>query len=559
MRSLTPSHGHRIRRQLIDIEWDAPGDSLQLKQQLEHFTRNQLLPKMEDLLDQVAGAAYWIRFDELVIDLGQLSYENWQAELLTKLRHELQSRLDDHRSSGDLNAAQSANKQSSEARSTSPNVLDQESEYPYSTESANDQHTELRYKAAIFFLEYGRLPSWSARQEAVGIHQALQNFTQRQWQATARLLERSADALHRLVAICDDTVLDQCLASVYRLSNGAGSMAYFAPFAKTHRHYRLWRIYYWQTLFNIAANPNATAAPALLRTLLLIGLALRQAIEQGATQSWLPAIDTQSGARTISSHLVTELPHPWRDWSTGLAGLGQPYRVLEPNLDRLFRRLLLGVDSAQLIGCGPSVSAADGRDAGASAPSLRQLPPSHVCSPSDVAKTSSIANIPQPLTLWGTGVVLAHPFLAELFGSLDLLEGTRFVDEAARHTGVELITYLCFGELAVEEYDLLLPKLLCQLPWQTPLVAIGLTEEQRQGCDELLLAMLKHWAALKTQSTDFLRQQFFWRRGSIKPVDQGWRLTIDRKAQDVLLDKLPWGVSVIRLPWMDDTLFTEWG
>jgi hypothetical protein len=29
-----------------------------------------------------------------------------------------------------------------------------------------------------------------------------------------------------------------------------------------------------------------------------------------------------------------------------------------------------------------------------------------------------------------------------------------------------------------------------------------------------------------------------------------WQLDVERKAQDILLSKLPWGLSHIHLPWM---------
>jgi hypothetical protein len=35
-------------------------------------------------------------------------------------------------------------------------------------------------------------------------------------------------------------------------------------------------------------------------------------------------------------------------------------------------------------------------------------------------------------------------------------------------------------------------------------------------------------------------------------------LTVERKAQDILLEKLNWNISVIQLKWMTCLLFVDW-
>ena len=37
-----------------------------------------------------------------------------------------------------------------------------------------------------------------------------------------------------------------------------------------------------------------------------------------------------------------------------------------------------------------------------------------------------------------------------------------------------------------------------------------------------------------------------------------WLLRVERRAEDGLLDRFPWGWSWIRLPWMDHPLQVEW-
>ena len=36
------------------------------------------------------------------------------------------------------------------------------------------------------------------------------------------------------------------------------------------------------------------------------------------------------------------------------------------------------------------------------------------------------------------------------------------------------------------------------------------------------------------------------------------KLYVERKGVDVLLESLPWTISIIKLPWMQDSLQVEW-
>jgi hypothetical protein len=49
------------------------------------------------------------------------------------------------------------------------------------------------------------------------------------------------------------------------------------------------------------------------------------------------------------------------------------------------------------------------------------------------------------------------------------------------------------------------------------------------------------------------------RAGKLSRVDDGWLLQIEQKGVDVLLSYLPWGIGLIKLPWMTELLYVEWG
>jgi hypothetical protein len=194
-----------------------------------------------------------------------------------------------------------------------------------------------------------------------------------------------------------------------------------------------------------------------------------------------------------------------------------------------------------------------------------QSPPNALGTPNRAGENpqqSTVPDIPskvdEEVFIDAAGMVILHPFLQELFRSLDLLEERQFRDVQSQRRAVALLTYLAFGEVPVQEYELLLPKLLTTWPWAAPLPPYDLTAAEQQACDQLMQAVLRHWSALRSSSPDWLRETFFWREGKLTPVDMGWRLTIEHRAQDILLNRLPWGIGVIRLPWMTDFLHVNW-
>jgi len=87
---------------------------------------------------------------------------------------------------------------------------------------------------------------------------------------------------------------------------------------------------------------------------------------------------------------------------------------------------------------------------------------------------------------------------------------------------------------------------------------IELSPFQKEACEELRLAILKHWEALKTNNTDVLCHEFLTREGKLTATEDKDRLYIQRKTQDILLDTLPWNVHLIKIPWKDNMLFVDW-
>ncbi len=159
----------------------------------------------------------------------------------------------------------------------------------------------------------------------------------------------------------------------------------------------------------------------------------------------------------------------------------------------------------------------------------------------------------------GAGIVLLHPYLPAFFKELGLLEGKAFRDEEAQRKGVRLLHFLTFGAEAPPEHQMAVAKILCGAPLHMPAdPAMRLTRQEEEEADNLLRAVIKHWKALGRTSPDGLRQGFLQREGRLEKQDMGWKLFVNRKTEDILVDRMPWGIGMIKLSWMEEVLKVEW-
>ncbi len=85
-----------------------------------------------------------------------------------------------------------------------------------------------------------------------------------------------------------------------------------------------------------------------------------------------------------------------------------------------------------------------------------------------------------------------------------------------------------------------------------------LLPHEREEADALLRAVLGHWRALKGTSVAGLRESFLQRRGWLEARGGASLLRVEPAPYDVLLGSLPWGMSLVRLPWMTAPLHVEW-
>jgi hypothetical protein len=157
------------------------------------------------------------------------------------------------------------------------------------------------------------------------------------------------------------------------------------------------------------------------------------------------------------------------------------------------------------------------------------------------------------------GLVLLHPFFSTYFNRLQMLDKGDFINADMRHRAVHLLQYLAFGTDNSEEHELVLNKLLCNMPVEESVLSgIELTEQEKRVSAELLNAVIAQWDKLKNSSPESLQVSFLQREGVLYKTDDTWNLRVEQRGYDVLLQTLPWGLGMIKTSWMTNFIAIEW-
>lgn len=159
----------------------------------------------------------------------------------------------------------------------------------------------------------------------------------------------------------------------------------------------------------------------------------------------------------------------------------------------------------------------------------------------------------------GAGLVFLWPFLPSLFTHLGLCFDGQFVDPPARHRAVGLLHHLATGDALPVEYQLTLAKVLCGLPDREPLYFDEpVTEAESAECHQLLVAAIAHATVLGDMSPADFRTLFLLRDGVLSPRAESLLLRIERTPHSALIERFPWPIRWIRLPWNPIPLYVDW-
>jgi hypothetical protein len=157
------------------------------------------------------------------------------------------------------------------------------------------------------------------------------------------------------------------------------------------------------------------------------------------------------------------------------------------------------------------------------------------------------------------GLVILWPFLERFFERLGLVTAQRFQDLPAVHRAVGLLQYLASADTSPPEYLLPLNKVLCGMALDAVwALDPPVTEAETEECHALLSAVIAHAPILHNMSLQGLRGTFLLCQGVLSARDGAWLLRVQRETYDVVLDRFPWSITWVKLPWMNTLLRVAW-
>jgi hypothetical protein len=156
------------------------------------------------------------------------------------------------------------------------------------------------------------------------------------------------------------------------------------------------------------------------------------------------------------------------------------------------------------------------------------------------------------------GLVLLAPYLPVLFERLGLVRAGQAPGLEAG-PAMDVLQALLSRDVPERLDARPLERIVCGLPLEGPLPPPRPLEPEATGVvEDLLRAVVARWSAIGNTSVDGLREAFLQREGILRRTEAGWRLEVAPRSYDMLLDRLPWGISVLRTRWMPEAVHVAW-
>lgn len=157
------------------------------------------------------------------------------------------------------------------------------------------------------------------------------------------------------------------------------------------------------------------------------------------------------------------------------------------------------------------------------------------------------------------GVIILWPFLSAYFARLGLTENNLFLSTIHQNRAVYLLQYLVYNSVNFSEYDLPLNKILVGMDLTSPVKPISpVTQDEKSLSASLLEGLKQNWPQMHSSSPLAIQETFFIRDGLLTLEDENVTVSVEKRGVDILLQSIPWNLSMINLPWIAAPLRVAW-
>lgn len=509
---------HLIHRQILDLRYsDESRAKVAMNQWSDRFHK-QWMPVLQEVLDELDRDGKWIRLDRVEIDLGKIGEKLSPEVLRQKLKDALKTQL----------LRQIPVSQSPLSKAEKPKSL-----FP--------QDDRKPLELVDYLLRNGRKPWWASHSKKEGIRSLI-----------LKILEEKPRELSNWLRPETFTPI-----MLFRLQNhlNHGEIQRLISLVFPDKRKEIEALVKSLILaFSPEVYPK-NKLEIILEKSFLEAFLLKKAFISNPVSKWIKTHFLKSSISSLDPEDYTVLlAELIQDSSQG----SFKTQVLEKVWKKWTQTPIFKKSISSSINPLKSHAIVKAKFLRTSQPDP-QLPNSEKGKKSDQGFKVEKMNLDETILISNSGLVLTAPFLPFFFKGLGLVENKQFVSKEAQNRAVLLLQALIDEEYSYDESDLILNKIICGIePSEAIEVSFSPTELEKEEIKNLLDSMVSQWTALKSTSGESMAKGFFPREGSLKRIGTGYQLTVPRLSIDILLNRLPWAISIIKLPWMNETLFTEW-
>ena len=504
-----------IRKQRLKVKTADESYAFTVRKQINDQLQYDLLPVYEAAFGEIQEDLF---IDKISIDLGICKPQELNTQLPLKLKHALESWLVEEKRSGRWHQMRSGFKENN-----------------LSTEKTTRKTDKIT--ALIYWLEKGIYPWWF-KPEQKNISAIISGFSENEMQNFVSLLisllqhssaDRKETVIIRLLQNVNEDHFERIVVHLAELLNNdrdKEDVLFFAAkqtgktlkdwFFISEKNYREILLGY---LFNVIEKKMAFSSKGFLLT--LIRSTHKDELSMKLQTEYLDIDNYSNEKRKKFDLLPGELKKIIKEVYTALLldDVNEPPSRQKNRSDQFEK---VGEPNQSLV--------------------------------SDIFSEEEAIYIPN------AGLLILHPFLVSLFEELKLLDADHnFLSGECKHKAIVLLNYLCTGEDEYYETDMVFNKILCgSKPEDNLPDNIQLTEKEKNECDHLLDTVIKYWEALKGSGKEALRETFFKRNGKLSFKSDQYLLQVEKNATDILIERLPWGIGIIQLPWPGYLIYVEW-
>lgn len=535
---------HLIQRQVIDVRLSSNQKAAEQQEAIRQLYWERIVPALDKVFSKIVPHDVTLRIDQLKLDLGIVPKDNLVSEITQQLTEQLGDILFQAKYEQQIESSSTISSSNAQAKRKKFHLLD---------------HKESEVKALIYFLKNGIFPWWFNSDIDTSPVALLEKIVLEKPQELVRFLENHNDTKvqTRLIEQFSEVQLldlakvkNDYLSEILSYTVEACLKIDASNFSTQKRWETVVRLSIRRTtLFLLTKSPSKSISTLDLGNIILAHISKHLQKSVDKIQSFLIDEIQQNPIKNIRSNTKNEIK--------------PSFEILRDIFD-LEKKLTKEIDFREDDAENSTIHNKSNDISEKSVDSEQDLPlnsKSKVNSEAVKKDNHKIiqTELEEGIYISNAGLSLLAPFFQMYLEAIGLVKDQKFISPEAQERAILLSQYLVSDQTSISEHELILNKIIMGWDLDDPLAStIDLTKKEKEESQDLLNSALNHWGALGNSGVPALQETFLQREGKLIYKDDQYKLIVERKTIDILMDKIPWSFSTLKLPWMDKRIQVEW-